>query len=518
MEAFASVFSNRQNPASKLFDEVNPGVEFIKAMYSLDYAEIKIIANILRHYPDPVTIATVAGEKNLDYSPEGKTLNGLVRRGFLKQAYGPNCRRTSYVITTRAYEAFLNGEPLRKNDDLDCYEELKNCMPESIDTEWWLSSFNEALSLPINKKMKNACDELGILSLPNDLQMAFWGLAKYFIHNFSTPFSGRSGSVSEKLGLLCEKGLCEMVTKEDDSDIQSEYCLPVTVAGSLFRGRNELIRYDELAKYATIIKNRDIKRKELFFSNEAGAEIGNLGKMLSREGFERAIGLLKKKKRPLSIQSLLWGPPGTGKTESVKQLALASGRDIVLFDVSKVTFYGWGNSEKGYRAVFRAYKYVAAISDNAPIFLMNEADAILSKRLTNIERAIDKGENNLSNIMLEEMENFNGILLATTNLFDIIDPAFERRFLFKTRLIKPDATARTKIWKSSIPELTEDEAHKLADTFEMSGAQIDNVVVKRDLAELYYEGDRGYDYIVGLCEKELSTENGTKSFRPRIGY
>ena len=52
----------------------------------------------------------------------------------------------------------------------------------------------------------------------------------------------------------------------------------------------------------------------------------------------------------------------------------------------------------------------------------------------------------------------------------------------------------------------------------MSGAQIDNVVVKRDLAELYYEGDRGYDYIVGLCEKELSTENGTKSFRPRIGY
>ena len=71
---------------------------------------------------------------------------------------------------------------------------------------------------------------------------------------------------------------------------------------------------------------------------------------------------------------------------------------------------------------------------------------------------------------------------------------------------------------SSIPELTADEAKRLASRFDMSGAQINNVVVKRDLAELYYEGDRGYSYIAGLCEKELSTENGSKSFRPHIGF
>ena len=161
---------------------------------------------------------------------------------------------------------------------------------------------------------------------------------------------------------------------------------------------------------------------------------------------------------------------------------------------------------------------MAVISDNVPILLLNEADDILSKRLVHVERAIDKSENTVANILLEEIENLNGILLATTNLIDNIDSAFERRFLFKTRLIKPDASARAKIWKSSIPELSDEEARKLADTFEMSGAQIDNVVVKRDLAELYFDGDRGYDYIVKLCEKELSTENGSKSFRPRIGF
>ena len=273
-----------------------------------------------------------------------------------------------------------------------------------------------------------------------------------------------------------------------------------------------------MSKYANIIKCKDIEKKELFFSADAQSEIDNLRTMISKKGFTRAKNILIKKKRAQSIQSLLWGPPGTGKTETVKQLALESGRDIIQFDMAKVTGYGWGATEKYYRALFRSYNYIAVISDNVPIFLLNEADDILSKRLTHVERAIDKSENTVANILLQEIENLNGILLATTNLIDNLDPAFDRRFLFKTQLVKPDAEAQAKIWMSSIPELTADEAKRLASRFDMSGAQINNVVVKRDLAELYYEGDRGYSYIAGLCEKELATENGSKSSRSRIGF
>ena len=240
--------------------------------------------------------------------------------------------------------------------------------------------------------------------------------------------------------------------------------------------------------------------------------------MISQKGFERAKHILERKKRASSIQSLLWGPPGTGKTETVKQLALESGRDIILFDMAKVTGSLWGATEKYYRALFRAYNYIAVISNNVPILLLNEADDILSKRLTVVERSIDKSENTIANILLQEIENLNGILIATTNLIDNLDPAFDRRFLFKTQLIKPDASARRKIWRSSIPELTESEAKELADKFEMSGAQINNVVTKRDLAELYFEGDRGFAFISKLCESELSTENGSKSSRSHIGF
>ncbi len=112
----------------------------------------------------------------------------------------------------------------------------------------------------------------------------------------------------------------------------------------------------------------------------------------------------------------------------------------------------------------------------------------------------------------------SGILLATTNLIDNLDEAFDRRFLFKTRMPKPDARARFHIWHSAIPTLTEDEARILAGQFEMSGAQIANVVAKRGLAELYYDGDRGLPFIAKLCSDELTTESRNGSHRPKIGF
>ena len=135
-----------------------------------------------------------------------------------------------------------------------------------------------------------------------------------------------------------------------------------------------------------------------------------------------------------------------------------------------------------------------------------------------MDHAIDKSYNTISNILLEELESLDGILLATTNLVDNIDEAFDRRFLFKTRLTKPDSDARARIWKSRIGELSESEIEILANNYEMSGAQIDNVVAKRDLAELYFEGDRGLEFISKLCAEELITEKGSKAFRKSIGF
>jgi len=111
----------------------------------------------------------------------------------------------------------------------------------------------------------------------------------------------------------------------------------------------------------------------------------------------------------------------------------------------------------------------------APILLFNEADAIIGKRQEGAERAVEKMENSIQNIILQEMENLDGIMIATTNLQQNMDKAFERRFLYKIKFEKPTVEARASIWKAMIPDLCELDVHTLASKYEFSGGQIENI-------------------------------------------
>jgi len=320
------------------------------------------------------------------------------------------------------------------------------------------------------------------------------------------------------MGELVKMGLAGTIPIEllEETKETARYIVSARPVELLFHGHDEFIRYDEISRQANVILAKDIVPKELFFTGKVQVEIDKLRKILNPENFTGAMKILKGKKRNPAVQSLLWGPPGTGKTEVIKQVARETGRDILMVDAAKTTQSAWGATEKAYRALFLGYSYIVAISTNAPILVLNEADQILSRRLTNIDSSIAKSENTISNILLQGFEDMSGILLATTNMVRNLDEAFDRRFLFKTELSKPGPEARKKIWMSSIPELSDGEADELALKFDMSGAQIDNVVAKRDLAELYYDGDRGFDYIVDLCRTEV--EEPMKNKPKRAGY
>src|SRR5690606_22400642 len=104
-----------------------------------------------------------------------------------------------------------------------------------------------------------------------------------------------------------------------------------------------------------------------------------------------------------------------------------------------------------------------------PILLFNEADAIIGKRKEIGSSNVDQTENTIQNILLEELEGFDGIFLATTNLVKNLDAAFDRRFLFKIEFHKPETSIKAKIWNSKMPVLTEDECKMLASRFDFSG-------------------------------------------------
>ena len=223
---------------------------------------------------------------------------------------------------------------------------------------------------------------------------------------------------------------------------------------------------------------------------------------------------MTEKGMPTGIAVLLYGAPGTGKTESVYQMAKQTGRNIMRVEISQTKSMWFGESEKIVKKIFTEYDEYAKQCDKCPILFFNEADAVISKRRENIASNTGQTENTIQNILLEELEKFKGILFATTNLAGNFDKAFERRFLFKIEFSKPEIHIRSQIWKSKLNILSEDDCKVLADKFDFSGGQIDNIVRKCTIAEVLNDSIPQLEQIITYCNEELLF----KSEQKRIGY
>jgi SpoVK/Ycf46/Vps4 family AAA+-type ATPase len=232
--------------------------------------------------------------------------------------------------------------------------------------------------------------------------------------------------------------------------------------------------------------SKDIAQKQLYFGQEVQQQLDSLYSLLNEEHYQSVCARLKEKGLRQGFTCLFYGEPGTGKTESVLQLAQRTGRDLMQLNFSEIKSMWVGESEKNIKAVFDRYRAITQQSKQAPILLFNEADAIIGKRKEGAERSVDKMENTIQNIILQEMESLEGIMIATTNLVQNMDTAFERRFLYKVRFEKPQLDQRIQIWHSMMPDLSEDVVSRLASVYDFSGGQIENIVRKCDVESILY--------------------------------
>jgi SpoVK/Ycf46/Vps4 family AAA+-type ATPase len=208
---------------------------------------------------------------------------------------------------------------------------------------------------------------------------------------------------------------------------------------------------------------------------------------------------------------LFYGSPGTGKTETVNQISRLTGRDVMMIDVSKIKSMWVGESEKNIKAAFDRYRNYVKTQGKAPILLFNEADAIFGKRVVE-ENSAEKLNNALQNIILQEMEDLEGILIATTNMTESLDPAFERRFLYKVLFKKPTTGVKAKIWKSMIDDITDSDAESLAAQYSFTGGQIENITRKLDVDYILFGTSPDMDKIHNLCKSEgIRKENVRKT-------
>ncbi|MBP6610363.1 MAG: AAA family ATPase, partial [Paludibacter sp.] len=172
-----------------------------------------------------------------------------------------------------------------------------------------------------------------------------------------------------------------------------------------------------------IITPNQIFTKNLFYNGSEAKQLDILKQILHDENFRATQQRLAAKGLPNGITALLHGFPGTGKTETVLQLGKETNREIIKVDISQSKSMWFGESEKIIKRIFTNYKSYAKDCVIKPILLFNEADAIIGKRKETGNSNIDQTENTIQNTLLEELESFDGIFLATTNLVKNLDTA-----------------------------------------------------------------------------------------------
>jgi hypothetical protein len=308
------------------------------------------------------------------------------------------------------------------------------------------------------------------------------------------------------------KGLLEFECQNGMADT-GHYCLSQ-------KARDEFLADIDLKtktkhKGNDIILAENIAAKKLFYGQKIRNRIAELTTLLREENFKSIQKRLNDSGMRTGFACIFSGPPGTGKTETAYQIARETGRDIMLVDISETKSMWFGGSEKRIKAVFNRYRGVVKHGGLAPILLFNEADAVLGKRreLSESRSGPDQTENAIQNIILQEMENLSGILIATTNMTANLDKAFERRFLYKIEFEKPDAESKKLLWQSHIPSLPEEDAHRLAKKFDFSGGQIENIARKNAVSFILNGVDPDPSVLETFCQEELLEKNV-----PRIGF
>jgi SpoVK/Ycf46/Vps4 family AAA+-type ATPase len=188
---------------------------------------------------------------------------------------------------------------------------------------------------------------------------------------------------------------------------------------------------------------------------------------------------IKDKRKGIDARIIFYGSPGTGKTMTAMSLAKTLKRPILSFDCSKILSMYVGESEKNVRKIFDDFKLISKKAKVNPILLLNEADQFLSSRTEGAGSSADKMHNQMQNIFLEQIEKFEGILIATTNLLDNIDKAFSRRFNYKIEFKKPDMSQRKRLWHFMLLEKADYEEGfdvNILAKHELTGGQIDLII------------------------------------------
>ena len=456
----------------------------------------------------------------------------LERKGFV--LCSRDRRSISYRVPLEVVEAFKHNEKYKPREyfNLTC-QELFGVIAEIMDmrennelsTELAISMLRTLLynnrHLTFVQKFNSfkfdEADEMLLLLFSHlfvnngDDNIGYYDLE--FFYDSSLDRNHAKSSLANNYSSLLEEKLVEH-NNDDGFMSGNSYRMTWKAKEELFPELNLNLINQEKDRN-NVVKHEEIMAKQLYYDEIVAAQVKDLGQLLEESRYHEICNRLESKGHRTGFTCLFYGAPGTGKTETVLQLARQTGRDIIQVNISQIKSMWVGESEKNIKEIFDKYRAKVERADITPILLFNEADAIIGKRQEGAERAVDKMENAIQNIILQEMENLKGILIATTNLAQNMDKAFERRFLYKIKFNKPTLDARIHIWQSMLPDLQESDIKALAERYDFSGGQIENVA-RHYAIDTVLHGDEpvSLEKLIAHCDGERLEQKESR----KIGF
>ena len=513
------------------------GADFRALEKTLDLTRMQVlfltavVEKSSRYRMDGDDVSSYLGMEYLEFLTHDEEMDGLRKKGYIRMDKDGNIvlppevlrtlkenrpvepEKTSGLDTARILTRIRRKLGIRSDDQMTTDEvrsEIDYLLQENPDT---------SISRVCRKRLADVC---------GDERLVFYGLIyRYYYeeddmvgwHDLDDYFDDEElddlkGACAAGYLDLQRKGLIEYVG-QDGMLTKDFFHIKDDIKEEILADVGGLRKKQAKVSASRKISASSIAPKVLYYNPSEERQVAMLRELMSEERFAGIRATMKKKNYRTGFTCLFHGAPGTGKTETVYQIARESGRDLFCVDVSQIKSCWVGESEKNIKEVFKKYRECVLTASKVPILLFNEADAVFGVRRQGAESAVDKMENSIQNIILQEMEDLDGILIATTNLTSNLDRAFERRFLYKVCFEKPALEARTSIWRSMMPSLSEKEAEELAADFCFSGGQIENIVRKREINALIGPEEPGFDEVRAYCEEE--TLDNTPA-RKRIGF
>ena len=472
-------------------------------------------------------ISNRGGLDVIDFMPQISSLDTLVKEGYLKRRKARHrqveeaLRSKVYMIDEEIMNAIIRDIPMPKKvseeleGSIEIFQLIYDWMHQVSDNEMGEQDFMEDVEHLL--KQNQHCPiikELSLYEIPIDFKIVFiytmWrSICGYNSIDLEFPCETVTFTSSRRIRMMQRFAHSEDPLSKEDLIEVKEGRMGSDLEARLSDKSLKILELENIhikerhKKGQETMKPDQIIAKSLFFNEEEEKQWNRIHSLLEEDNFrminERMSGMGMK----TGFTILFHGSPGTGKTESVLQLARLSGREIMKVDASMTKSMWFGESEKLMKRIFTTYEELRKSSAKTPILFFNEADAILGKRKVDSSSNVSQTENALQNILLEALENFNGIFIATTNLIQNLDPAFDRRFIYKMCFYPPEMKVAAKIWKQNMPTLSDEDCLFLAQEFTFSGGQIDNVVRKCEIEQILTGTPVDLKSIKAFCDKEI---------------